>query len=160
MEICSAYLHRAELRDGLISLRFDLAPLLDDPAASELLAPRIEVPITVRRNGRNRPIVPRADNDVPRRDPDLIALVADARRWMQDLVDGRASSVAELTEREQLRPGAISRILPLAWLAPDIAQAILEGRQPVDLTAKVLRDLPELPLDWSDQRRVLGFSAA
>lgn len=69
------------------------------------------------------------------------------------------SSIAELTEREQLCPGAISRILPLVWLAPDIASAILEGRQPVDLTAKVLRDLPELPLGRSDQRRVLGFPA-
>ncbi|MCV2873012.1 hypothetical protein OEZ71_11975 [Defluviimonas sp. WL0050] len=79
---------------------------------------------------------------------------------MQGLIEGRAGSVAELTEREQLRPGAISRILPLAWLAPDITQAILEGRQHADLTAKALRDLPELPLAWSDQRRALGFPAA
>jgi hypothetical protein len=159
-ESLSALLHRADLRDGRISLRIDLASLLDDPAASEVLAPPIEVPITLQRNGRNRPIVLRANTGSPLCDPDLIALVADARRWMQDLVEGPVGSVAELTKREQLRPGAISRILPLAWLAPDIAQAILEGRQPVDLTAKALRDLPELPLDWSDQRQVLGFPAA
>ena len=67
---------------------------------------------------------------------------------------------AEITKREQLRPGTVSRILPLAWLAPDIAAAILEGRQPADLTAKMLRDLPDLPLEWSEQRRVLGFPAA
>ena len=160
MESLTAYLHRAELREGLISLRVNIAPLINDPAASEVLVSPIEVPITLQRNGRNRLIVLRADTGGRQRDPDLIALVADARRWMQDLVDGRLGSVAELTGREQLRPGAISRILPLAWLAPDIAQAILEGSQPVELTAKALRDLPELPLDWSDQRRVLGFSAA
>ncbi|MEQ9057282.1 MAG: hypothetical protein RLO38_21545 [Roseovarius confluentis] len=79
---------------------------------------------------------------------------------MDDLIEGRAASVAEITEREQLRPGNVSRVLPLAWLAPDIAAAILEGRQPVDLTAKELRDLPDLPLDWPEQRRVLGFPAA
>ncbi len=159
MENLSAHLHRVDLREGHISLRVNLVPLLDDPAASEVLAPPVEVPITLQRNGRNRPIVLRADKDAPQRDPDLIALVADARRWMQDLVEGRVGSIAELTEREQLRPGAVSRILPLAWLSPDIAQAILEGRQPVDLTAKALRDLPELPLIWSDQRLALGFPA-
>ncbi len=160
MESLSAYLHRVELREGLVSLRVNLASLVNDTAASEVLVPTIEVPITLQRNGRNRPIMLRADTGMPQRDPELIALVADARRWMQDLVEGRAGSVAELTEREQLRPGAVSRILSLAWLAPDIAQAILEGRQPVDLTANALRDLPELPLDWSEQRRVLGFPAA
>ena len=78
---------------------------------------------------------------------------------MDELLEGRAQSVAEITEREQLRPGAVSRILPLAWLAPDIAMSILEGRQPVDLTAKRLRDLPELPLDWAEQRLVLGIAS-
>lgn len=96
----------------------------------------------------------------PRRDPELIVLVANARHWMDDLMKGRANSVAEITKREQLRPGSVSRILPVAWLAPDIAASILEGRQPLDLTAKRLRNLPELPLDWSEQRRILGFPAA
>ena len=49
--------------------------------------------------------------------------------------------------------------LPLAWLAPDIATAILTGHQPAELSAKRLRDLPDLPLDWATQRRVLGFPA-
>ncbi len=149
-----------DLREGLISLWVNLAPLLDDPVVSDVLVPSIELPMTLQRKGRNRPIVLRAGTGVLQRDLDLIALVADVRRSMQDLLEGRAGSIAELTERELLRPGAVSRILPLAWLAPDIAQAILEGRQPVDLRAKALRDLPELPLDWSDHGRVLGFKVA
>ena len=72
-----------------MSLRVNLAPLLDDPATSEVLVPPIEVPITLQRNGRNRPVVLRADTSGPQRDPDLIALVADARRRMQDLIEGR-----------------------------------------------------------------------
>tara|TARA_E500000081_G_C6006190_1_gene293554 strand:+ start:429 stop:674 length:246 start_codon:yes stop_codon:yes gene_type:complete len=39
-----------------------------------------------------------------------------------------------------------------------IAAAILEGRQPPHLTAKTLRSLPELPMDWSEQQRILGFA--
>ncbi len=50
------------------------------------------------------------------------------------------------------------RILPLAFLAPDIVKAILDGRQPVALTAESLRRLPALPTDWDAQRRLLGFS--
>ncbi len=46
----------------------------------------------------------------------------------------------------------------LAFLAPDIQEAILEGRQPVGLTLKDLR-LQKLPFSWPDQRTLLGFSA-
>jgi hypothetical protein len=154
------FLHRIDLRDGALRIQMNLAPLLDQPGMTEVLVPPVEVPITLRRSGRNRPIVLRADIGAPQRDPDLIALVVDARRWMDDLIEGKAASVAEITKREQLRPGNVSRVLPLAWLAPDIAASILEGRQPADLTTKKLRDLPDLPLDWPEQRRVLGFPAA
>lgn len=44
----------------------------------------------------------------------------------------------------------ISRALRFAYLTPDITQAILEGRQPVELTADGLRRLPELPTNWQD----------
>lgn len=56
--------------------------------------------------------------------------------------------VEEITRKERQGKGRVSRILPLACLAPDIAEAILEGRQPRALTAKRLRDLSELPLDY------------
>ncbi len=138
----------------------NLEPLLDKPEIPEVLMPPFELPIALRRSGRNRPIVLRADTGAPQRDPDLIALVADARRWMDDLIEGKVATVAEITKRAQLRPGHVSRVLPLAWLAPDISGAILEGHQPADLTAKKLRALSDLPLDWAEQRRVLGFPAA
>ena len=155
-----AYLRRIDLSDGAMTIGIDLASSLDRTGTEQVLAPTVHVPMALRRNGRNRSIVLETNAGAARRDADLIALVADARRWMDDLVQGRARSVAEITEREGLRPGAVSRLLPLAWLAPDIATAILEGRQPVDLTAMRLRDLPELPLDWSEQRRILGFQPA
>ncbi|MEO0522742.1 MAG: hypothetical protein AAFU82_07835 [Pseudomonadota bacterium] len=66
-------------------------------------------------------------------------------------------SLQQITEREGLRSGSVSRIVPLVWLAPDIATAILEGRQPLYLNSKSLRSLSELPLDWEEQRQILGF---
>ncbi|CAN0606268.1 unnamed protein product, partial [Ectocarpus sp. 12 AP-2014] len=116
-----------------------------------------EIPFQRRQNGCAKPIIIAADN-APQIDQDLIALVADARRWAGELLDGTATSIQQITEREGLRSGSVSRILPLAWLAPDISTAILEGRQPSHLNTKILRALPELPLDWTEQRRVLGFA--
>ena len=46
----------------------------------------------------------------------------------------------------------------LSYLAPDITQAILDGRQPPDLTAEKLLEHSRLPLAWHDQRIVLGFA--
>jgi DNA invertase Pin-like site-specific DNA recombinase len=50
-----------------------------------------------------------------------------------------------------------TRILPLAFLAPDIVDAILDGRQPVELTSTRLRRHRPIPLSWQHQRRLLGF---
>lgn len=49
------------------------------------------------------------------------------------------------------------RKVPLALLAPDITEAILDGRQPLDLSLERLLSLMPLPLSWVEQRSVLGF---
>jgi hypothetical protein len=117
----------------------------------------LTAPLQMSQAGRARPIVLRGDGPAPRRDPDLIALVADARRWAAELRTGEAKTVVEITRREGRPKGAVSRVLPLAWLAPDIAAAILDGRQPAGLTARRLRMLRDLPADWEAQRDLLGF---
>ena len=53
----------------------------------------------------------------------------------------------------------VSRIIQLAFLAPDIVEAILAGRQPVELTPRRLMRIGELPLEWHRQRRLLGLHA-
>lgn len=51
----------------------------------------------------------------------------------------------------------LSKLIPIGCLAPDIIAAMVEGRQPVGLNTKSLL-AAEIPQDWTDQRRVLGFS--
>jgi len=63
-----------------------------------------------------------------------------------------------LVHQHDVDQGDVSRILPLALLAPDIVEAILKGRQPVELTAARLKRI-RLPLSWVEQRRLLGFMA-
>ena len=50
------------------------------------------------------------------------------------------------------------RLCRLAFLAPDIITAILDGRQPVELTANKLMADTRLPADWAGQRQTLGFN--
>ena len=77
---------------------------------------------------------------------------------MDELRTGQVPSGRKLARRDGIDPGDVSRILPLALLAPDIVEAILSGRQPIDLTATRLKRIPNLPLAWAAQRQLLGFT--
>tara|TARA_B100000678_G_scaffold164282_1_gene137151 strand:- start:844 stop:996 length:153 start_codon:yes stop_codon:yes gene_type:complete len=48
------------------------------------------------------------------------------------------------------------RLFRLSWIAPEIVDAILTGQQPQALTTRTLLTV-DLPLDWSDQKAVLGI---
>lgn len=85
-------------------------------------------------------------------DPNLIAAVAQARDWFARLKDGQARSVRDLAAAHAVDRGDVSRLLPLALLAPDIVEAILEGRQPVDLTVSCLKRTGDLPPSWVRDR--------
>lgn len=153
----SSLMDRIDAQKNHLRVSVNLTAMVEPDVDSNPMLAAFDIPFQKRQNGRAKPIVIAA-KEAPKQDPDLIALVADARRWARELLEGKALSVQEITERENLRSGSVSRILPLAWLAPDISAAILEGRQPKHLTAKTLRTLPELPADWAKQRQILGFT--
>jgi site-specific DNA recombinase len=71
--------------------------------------------------------------------PHLCRLVAQARVWFEQLSSAEVSSVRAIAKREQVHETEVSRILPLAFLAPKIVELILDGKQPVELTATVLK---------------------
>lgn len=150
---------RIDAQRDMLQISVNLAALLEPETSGDPIPASFEIPFQTRQNGRAKPIVIAA-RDAAHPDSGLIALVADARRWARELLEGKASSIQQITKREGLRSGAVSRVLPLAWLAPDISTAILEGRQLVHLNAKTLRDLPDLPMGWNEQRKILGFPHA
>ena len=80
--------------------------------------------------------------------------------WVKQLSNGLAKSAAGIAVGAGSDDGEVTRVLPLAFLAPDIVEAILDGRQPITLTARYLKRLKPIPTSWSEQRRVLGFGAA
>ncbi|MEQ8656640.1 MAG: recombinase family protein [Hyphomicrobiales bacterium] len=78
-----------------------------------------------------------------------------AHQWWQGVVSGKASSITRLAAREQVDPSEVSRTITLAFLAPDIVRAILNGTQPPSLTLDALRRARPLPADWEQQRQIL-----
>ena len=83
-----------------------------------------------------------------------------ARTWAQQIESGEVASVTALARREGLCKHYAGGLIPLAYLAPDLVEQILAGRQPRTLTIASLTKQP-LPLDWDAQRaRVLQIAAA
>lgn len=81
-------------------------------------------------------------------DPNLVALIAKAHR-------ARAALFSNAAPRGNRH---IERLARLAYLAPDITSAILDGTQPATLNSRSLLKLPGLPLEWTEQRKMLKFA--
>src|SRR5437870_700265 len=94
-------------------------------------------------------------NHSSRCNPALIKAIARGRAWFDELATGRARSLDELAKREAISRRYIRRLVNLAFLSPQLVEAILQGRQPVELTATRLTEL-DLPYDWAEQRRLLA----
>jgi site-specific DNA recombinase len=88
----------------------------------------------------------------------LIKLLVRAHRFNTILVQSEDVAFAALAVREGVSRSYFTRVVRLSYLAPDITQAILDGRQPRDLTTEKLLANSRLPLAWHDQRTVLGFA--
>ena len=91
-------------------------------------------------------------------DARLIKLLIRARRFHAAVVGSDGVPFAALAKQEGVSPSYFTRLVRLSYLAPDITQAILDGRQPRGLTADKLLAHSRLPLAWHDQRTVLGFA--
>ena len=93
-----------------------------------------------------------------RPDARLIKLLLRARRFNATLVGSGGVLFSTLAESEGVSRSYFTRIVRLSYLAPDITQAILDGRQPRNLTANKLLAHSRLPLAWPEQRTALGFA--
>ena len=116
-------------------------------------------PMQIRRRGFKMRLVIQGNRaPAPLADLALIKAIARGRQWADDLLAGRAESVAAIARREGVLPNYVRRLTRLAFLSPRIVEAIVTGHQPPELTAKALTERIELPLLWSDQERALGIN--
>lgn len=101
-------------------------------------------------------VVPPQSNVPARHDrPALIKAVARGHAWYEKVLEGRVADMRSLARETGLTPHYVRNVLACAFLAPDIVEAILEGRQPLAL--KFANLYKHIPLSWTEQRKQFGF---
>ncbi|HTE85133.1 MAG TPA: hypothetical protein VK821_10400 [Dehalococcoidia bacterium] len=113
------------------------------PAAHDDDAPLISVekPITsLRRGSETRLVVDGSDNlaEAGHFDPSLVKAIARGHVWFDELVGGRAESIAQIAKRECVTDRYVSQMIEFAFVTPAVIEAVLDGRQVPDLTLREL----------------------
>jgi site-specific DNA recombinase len=85
----------------------------------------------------------------------LVSAIARGRRWLDDVVSGRVTTVAELCTRENCSVRQVNMAISLAFLAPNLVKAAVEGCLPRGIGIERLRDPPT---EWSRQFEALGLN--
>lgn len=92
-----------------------------------------------------------------RRDPSLIKLIVRAHQAREALNDRANASIDQAAASMGLSKQYFCRLLRLAYLAPDITAAILDGKQPAHINRQLLARVNNIPDNWAEQRAMLGF---
>jgi hypothetical protein len=114
----------------------------------------VVIPLSVKpRGGRKAMVTPGVLALERRQDITLIKAVARAFRWRRMLEAGHYATINELAAAEKINSSYVSRVLRLTLLAPDIVEAILDGRQPEGMTLPRLME--PFPVEWERQWGIL-----
>jgi hypothetical protein len=116
------------------------------------------VPLAIRhRPGRKTVVTPVLPGCVPttatRADPALVKALARAFRYQRLLDEGRYGSISEMAAAEKLERGYLGTLLRLTLLAPEIIEALLDGRE---LGLGLPRLLEPFPTSWAEQEALFG----
>src|SRR6056297_1205337 len=108
----------------------------------------------VKRGGRKEMQMPESAAQPRRTDSSLVKALARAFRWKRMLESGEFATIAEVAEREGIAPSYMTRVLRLTLLAPDIVEAILNGKQGPKVT--LAQVLEPFPVEWAEQSHQFG----
>jgi site-specific DNA recombinase len=127
-----------------------------DPVSHDVM--HLRVPACLKRVGREMRMLVEGADDQTAADPSLLRVIARAHDIQGRLNQNTDLTVHDIAREERVTAAYIYTLLRLPWLAPDITTAIVNGRQPQQLSAKTLmRKASRLPADWTEQRTLLGF---
>ena len=119
------------------------------PAPADTVTLRVPFRLA-KRGGRKEMRLPEGIAPPRRTDDALVKALARAFRWKRMIDAGRYSTIADLAAQEGIAPSYLTRILRLTLLAPDIVEAILDGKQGPEVTlARLMDGFPEA---WEAQR--------
>lgn len=103
----------------------------------------------VRRGGRKEMQLAAGAPSQRKTDNTMIKALARAFRWKRMLESGDFATIAELAEREGIAPSYMTRVMRLTLLAPDLVEAILDGKQGPEVT--LVGMLKPFPVEWKTQ---------
>jgi site-specific DNA recombinase len=150
--------NRSTLLALLAAQSFDLLMRDHKPSSSPDDIHTLTADARLARVGREMKILIDGHNGHAIADPSLLRIVARAHDIQSRLIQNTQLSVHDIACQERVSAAYIYILLRLAWLAPDITTAIVNGRQPPQLNAmKLMRFTSELSADWVQQRALLGF---
>jgi site-specific DNA recombinase len=85
----------------------------------------------------------------------LVGAISRSRRWLDEIVSSSATNIEQIAARQKCSVRQINMTISLAFLAPDLVKAAVEGRLPRGIGVERLRDAPA---EWSRQFEVLGLN--
>ena len=115
----------------------------------------LSIPARLKRTGVEMRMVVEDGSEPANVDPVLVRLLLRAHAIRTRLLEEPSLTLKEIAAEEGISSSYVTRLLRLAFLAPDIVTAILKGRHPPQLTTNRLMDDTRLPLDWAAQRELL-----
>jgi len=172
-DLLASFLQSIVIQDNNIQVmirRSDLRQLLEhgDHLIAANLMPRrkpirpaelicLTIEAKRKRYGGEVHLVVAPNSSVPIRHPRpaLIKAVARGRAWYEKVLEGKVVNIKSLARETGHTPHYVRNVFACAFLAPDIVEAILEGRQPLTLKFESL--YKHIPLSWAEQRQQFGF---
>jgi site-specific DNA recombinase len=164
LEIMSTVLKRVTIGRDRVRLLFSRTGVLNLLGAVDLSATndfddyRVDLNVSLQRCGIESKLIVAGkvpDKAHKRTIKALQEALNKAMKWNQDLISGEVKSMKALAEKEGVTQRYIAHLIKLAWLSPQIMQAIFSGQVPATLSLDQLKK--GFPLDWDEQWRILGF---
>jgi site-specific DNA recombinase len=168
----TALVRRIEIKTDRVDIAVSRAALIallsqatTDPAITHLMPAddsddllTLTAPARLKRAGREIKMVVANGDHQSAPDPSLLRIIARAHDMRARLVQNAQLTVHDSARAEGVSSAYVYSLLRLPWLAPDITTAIVNGRNPPQLTAtKLMRLTGQLPVNWAEQRQLLGF---
>ncbi|HUN55788.1 MAG TPA: recombinase family protein [Smithella sp.] len=149
--LISRFVQRVELQKSGIRLKLSLASLISPEVDLTIIR---DIPMKIKRRGIEMRLIINGAGPV-RVDQTLLKTIVRAHKWFNDLATGRMKNMAEIASSEGVDKSYVSRVVNLAFLAPDIIESIVAGQQPADFNVEKLTKRTDLPLEWAQQHQLL-----
>jgi len=138
-----------EVKAGAIAEKLGLPPSVSPNTILQT------IDASIRRTGRSLKLVQASGRGAaPESQDHLVRLLAKGRLWWSEMLE-RNLTAAQLAARHGVTKTYVSRVVRLNFLSPRIVEAILAGKHPVDLDAKRLLIMHNLPLAWPEQEKAI-----